>query len=438
MRLDYDAMRLTSVTRMTLPVGTLHSFVVRASGEPGRAIPISFDQGRHVGQGQRPASWMAVAFRAPAHLDRATLGLAWMAVLARHGTFRTAFARDHSGALTLNEVDLVDEGWQQHPVEGASRDAVRALFDASCAPFERPSHRLAVLQPTDAADGGPIVLIGSDHSHVDMLSWHVVVRDLLAAATAVREGREPDVRPAPPFAEHTAELERMPPAPAHVTERWREILAAEDGSMPLFPLPLGDVSQPGPAVVDVREILDAEAMARFDAAAAALRVRSIVLAVSVLTRVTQEQAQRPLRAVFPVHSRHEERWHEAVGWFITNAVLESADPDPAACKTAVKEAIALGSYPLAPILAPYGGMPTRPGMFALSWLDGRRLPVPPEPGVDLQHVSAGIDTDGVMAWFTATDDGLQVRCRYPDTAEARANVGGWLDAVVAGLRALAE
>jgi hypothetical protein len=426
-------MRLTSVTRMTLPVGTLHSFVVRDTGDRGARVPVSFDQRRHVGEGQRPASWMAVAFRVPGDIDRELLGAAWMRVLARHGTFRTAFDLDGDGVLSLHEIELAAVGWTQHPVDGETRDAVRAVFDVACAPFERPSHRLSLLEPDDPADGAPIAIIGSDHAHVDMLSWHVVVRDLLAAAADLRDGRD-EIPPAPAFAEHTAVLEAMAPAPAEVAERWAQILAAENGAMPIFPLPLGDVSSPRPAVVDVREVLDAEGITGFDAAAAAAGVRAIVLAIAVLTAVTRDLARRPLRAVFPVHSRHEQRWHDAVGWFITNAVLESGDPDPAACAVAVREAIALGSHPLAPILAPYGGMPARPGMFALSWLDGRRLPVPDPPGLELQHVSAAVRVDGVMVWFTASPEGLQVRCRYPDTDEARQNVGAWLDAVVDAMR----
>jgi len=266
----------------------------------------------------------------------------------------------------------------------------------------------------------------------------VVVRDLLAAAEALGAGRAPDLTPVATFGEHTVALERMPPAPDHVRERWDQILAAQGGRMPVFPLPLGDVTRPRTAVVEVGDVLDTAGLARFDDAARAAGVRTISLAISVLTAATLALADAPLRAVFPVHSRHEAHWHEAVGWFITNAVLESADADPRACAHAVREAVALGSYPLAPLFAPYGGMPQTPGMFALSWLDGRRLPVPAPEGVDLQHVSASIDVDGVMAWFTATDDGLRLRLRYPDTPEARANVGAWRDAVLAGFERAAS
>ena len=86
-------------------------------------------------------------------------------------------------------------------------------------------------------------------------------------------------------------------------------------------------------------------------------------------------------------------------------------------------------------MEPYGGMPSSPGMFAVSWLDGRRVPVPVAPELEVQHVSAVTRTDGVMIWFLVNASGLHLRCRYPDTAQARRSVGGWLDALQDGLRA---
>jgi len=53
-------------------------------------------------------------------------------------------------------------------------------------------------------------------------------------------------------------------------------------------------------------------------------------------------------------------------------------------------------------------------------------------------VSAVVRDDGVMVWFIAADAGLHLRARYPDTEEARRNVGGWLDAVAVRLSELAK
>ncbi len=428
-------MRLTNVAWMDLPPGRLRSYAVQDGGA-GAELPVSFDQGRHVSEGHRPGSWMAIAFRLPRPADTTELADAWLSVIERHGTLRTAFRLDDSGTVRLEEISVLPGRWEDHPVpdDRATREVLRAVLDEACAPLERPSHRLCLVEPDGAAPDGdqrPVVILGADHAHVDMWSLVVMARDLLDGT------RHTELLPTPPtFAEHTAALAAMPPAPDHVHRKWSEIFEASAGTMPVFPMPLGDISTPRPEVVEVRDVLDAEEAGRFADYSHALGVRSITTAVSVMTEVTRSVAGAPLLAVFPVHSRHEARYHDSVGWFITNSVIESHDPELQACRASVREAIILGSHPLAPILAPYGGMPVRPGMFAISWLDTRRLPVAVDHDLRFQYVSAVIRTDGVMVWYIVNDTGLHLRCRYPDTPEARQSVGSWLDAVGAGLRAV--
>ncbi len=433
-------MRLTNVTHMALPQGRLLGFRVDASVDETSSVPISFDQGRHVAQGQRPGSWMAMSARLPAPVSRESLGRAWDAAIRRHGSLATTFSTGDDGTVTLHETRLGRGAWHEQPVTRTTREALRDLLDVVCAPFERPSYRLCLVEP-DAreADRRPAVIIASDHAHVDMWSLLVLVRDLTVCLDDLTHGRIPgaDLPDAPEFAEHTRALLARPTAPADVVDRWAGVLAAEDGWMPRFPLPLGDAEPVPHGVYETRDVLDAAETEQFAAHAHARGVRMISLATSALTEVTARVAGRPFRVVFPVHSRYEPRWHDAVGWFITNAVLESTDPDPQACAAAVKEAIGLGSWPLAPIFAPYGGMPEGPGMFAMSWLDVRRLPVAVDPALEVQFVSAAIRTDGVMIWFVVNDAGMHLRCRYPDTPEAHRNVGRWLDLVEQRLRELA-
>jgi hypothetical protein len=295
------------------------------------------------------------------------------------------------------------------------------------------------------ADGEQVVIIGADHAHVDAWSMLVLVRDLTTfladlGVDGLEIGAGPHLAettllPVPTFAEHTAELAVRPPAPDEIHREWADILQRSGGVMPRFPLPLGDVSSPRPDVVEVIDILDADELAAYADRAAHLGVRMLPLTVSVMTRVTRELTEQPLRVVMPVHSRSEERWRDAVGWFITNSVLESDSTDPQECAAAVRRAITLGSYALAPIMAPYGGMPTAPGMFALSWLDNRRLPVTLPPGLSPHQLSASMPTSGVMLWLLLNDDGMHVRCRYPDTPEARLSMELWLTSVHDGIRA---
>ena len=427
-------MRLSHIDLLELPAGAVHSYAVEVRVRTDRPLPVSFDQRRHVGEGDRAGSWMAIALRLR-YRDRVALAVAWDRVVTRHPTLHTVFAAE-GGEVALHDADVGTGRWRTHPVPPGVPTAavIRAVFDDACRPFSHPSHALCVVEPAEAGadDGRSWVVIGSDHAHVDMWSLVVLARDLHRAL----EG-ETDAEIAAAFADHTAALASMPPAPAAVRDGWRNAIASGGGAMPAFPLPLGDVSEPRAEVVEVRDILDADGVARLDARAAAAGVRATAMALSALTEVSLRHAGAPLRAVFPVHSRTEARWRDSVGWFITNSVIESADPDPAACAAALKRALALGSYPLAPILAPYGGMPATPGMFAVSWLDLRRMPVSAPAGSTAHWVSASLRVDGVMVWFVLDDTGLHLRCRHPDTPEARASLAAWLSEVADALVARA-
>ncbi|NRQ51468.1 GNAT family N-acetyltransferase [Aeromicrobium stalagmiti] len=427
-------MRLTNVAHLRLPFGRLMGYDVRVS-EPGRQLPVSFDQRRHVGAGDRPGSWMAISFRLGEPVSRDALAAAWLAVVARHGTLRSVFVAGDDGEPDLREVDVLPGTWTEHPIAPgqAVNDALRDQLDSACTPYATPSHRLSVLETAT----GPTVVIAADHSHVDMWSMLVIVRDLLTALADAHGGRASSLVATPAFADHSAALRDRPQAPEEVHRRWREILEASGGTMPRFPLSLGDPVM-HPERVEVRDVLDVDDSAAFSAQARADGVSTLALAVSAMTGVTRELAGTSLRAVFPVHSRYEPAWHDSVGWFITNSVLESADPAPAACAAAVKEAVQLGSWPLEEILQPWGGMPEAPGMFAISWLDLRRLPVRVDAaGLEAQYIGAAIRTDGVMLWFILDESGLHLRCRYPDTTQARTHVGAWLDLLVARLRGIA-
>lgn len=403
----------------------------------------SFDQARHAAAGTRPGSWMAVAFAAPTVApsedtarDEDRIAEAWHRVIERHGTLRTVLRRHPPDHIRVHDIEIPDGQWWSAGGSEDPRKVLRLVFDECCEPFGSPSHRLAVVTH---GDGTRTIVIGLDHSHADAWSLLVLVRDMLTFLG----GEEPARATVPSFAEHTRELEQRPAAPVEVCDRWDDIMADGHGEMPVFPLDLGDVSAARDEVVEVVDVLDVDGLARLEAAVKARGVRLLPATVSVLTAVNKELGAGDLRAVFPVHSRtgtpdDRTRWSDSVGWFITNSVLECSSPDLVECTGAVAEAIALGAHPLEPLLRPWGGMPQSRGMFALSWLDNRRLPVSVPAEAHPQHVSAWIRTDGVMAWFVLNDDGMHLRVRYPGTPEASMNVSEWARRVTEGLRSAAE
>ena len=400
---------------------------------------------------------------------RDALAAAWRRSVARHGTLRTVFTLD-DGRVRLHEAAVDAGAWRDHPVAAgeSTRDALRRLLDAECRPFATPSCLLTVVVPEGAdaeLDPRPVVVIASDHAHVDMWSLLILADEVRAVAEAPADAADadsgaradadaedasdagarataaaatgaatgtaaPDDLPAP-FVDHTRALLEAPAAPADVTARWEEILRAGGGLLPVFPLPLGDVSTPSAAAVEVRDLLDADRFAALEARARAAGVRVIASVMTSLAAALQERAgnDEPVRALFPVHSRIEPRWRDSVGWYITNAVLEIAAPTPEACAAGIADAVRLGAHPLAPIFDRLGGVPATPGLFAISWLDMRRMPLRLDESLEPQFVSAVLPTDGLMIWFVVNESGLHLRCRYPDNPVARASVGGWLDAL---------
>ncbi|WP_411208150.1 condensation domain-containing protein [Corynebacterium callunae] len=379
---------------------------------------------------------MAISFSLPQAISHKELEKAWLNVIARHGTLRTTFSTDPNGQVQAHRIDISAGSWVEHPIApGESiNNVLRTVLNRQCSPYSRPSHSLCII---DAAPR-PTVIIGSDHSHVDMWSMLVIVRDLMATISGnTINGATLSETPLA-FEDHTQVLLEAPAAPVEIHQRWKEIIEAGGGKMPQFPLPLGD-SVARQERVEVRDIFGVNDLAIYSARARSEGVSTLSLTASIMAEVTHEIADQPLRAVFPVHSRFDERWHDSVGWFITNSVIELNADGPKAAAKAVREAVQLGSYPLAEVLKPWGGMPETPGMLAISWLDLRRLPVSIDDiGLDAQYVSASIRTDGVMVWFILDRSGAHLRCRYPDTAEARHNVGRWLDGIVATMRTTAR
>jgi hypothetical protein len=187
-------MRLTNVAHLRLPFGRLVGYDLQV-GDPGAPLPVSFDQRRHVGAGDRAGSWMALSFRLTGQRELSDLAEAWRAVVQRHGTLRTVFVPDASTGTDdagpgLHEVEIGEGRWVEHPIPAGQpvNEALRDVLDSRCTSYAAPSHRLCVLETAD----GPTVVVAADHSHVDMWSMLVVVRDLLAALDA--PSRSPTAR----------------------------------------------------------------------------------------------------------------------------------------------------------------------------------------------------------------------------------------------------
>ena len=151
---------------------------------------------------------MALSIRLPAGVSRQSLADAWLAVIARHGTLRTAFTPGPDGDPQLHEIDIHPGKWIEHEIPAGQEvnDALRVVLNATCSPYQRPSHRLCVLETA----AGLTVVIAADHAHVDMWSMLVIARDLLSLLADASSGRTSSLPQPPAFVVHTQALLTVP------------------------------------------------------------------------------------------------------------------------------------------------------------------------------------------------------------------------------------
>ncbi len=148
-------MRLTNVAHLRLPFGRLVGYDLQV-GDPGAPLPVSFDQRRHVGAGDRAGSWVALSFRLTGQRELSDLAEAWRAVVQRHGTLRTVFVPDASTGTDdagpgLHEVEIGEGRWVEHPIPAgqpvnealrdwvATVDHTAYLFGTAAGPHPFPS-----------------------------------------------------------------------------------------------------------------------------------------------------------------------------------------------------------------------------------------------------------------------------------------------------------
>lgn len=406
-------MRVTTADRFAPAPGTFVEY--RPESGPGSPSPVppSFNQAVHLAGGGN--IWLAAVFDVPGPVDHARLAAAYRALIARHGTLRSSF---RPGPVRL-----------RHPVPGELRrlpgvpvTALPALLDERCAAFGHPSYLLGVIDRPDTAT----VLCAFDHAHVDGYSIALVIDDLR------RLYHGETLPPTGDFVDFCGEQARLEVVPDDPRLRgWRAFFGPGGVRPPEFPLDLGVApGETAPQAVELRMLLDRAGADAFDAWCRELGASPFAGALAALAHAVHAGGGPDrLRLVFPMHTRHDERWRRAVGWFTTNVPAEiPALPDPAAATrgsgSAVRAAIPLGTLPLGAVLPHLGGLALRRAdIFMVSWIDYRTLPgAAHHDAIDARHISAVGRADDAQFWFSRTDSGLALRIRYPETATARATI----------------
>jgi len=426
-----------------------------ALAAPTDPVPPSYNQQLHL-QADRVAAraglpgnpWIGASFELDGRLDLAALERAFTIWVRRHGALRSGFREGPAGVerftVPAELVTLEQQPARPFDCPAALRAHLADRFATGTDPFAWPFLVLGVIDRPSRST----VFLALDHVAGDGFSLALAVWELQTSYEAAVRGVEPSLPETGSFLDSClAELARGQaigsddPAVAH----WRGFIRDCGGTAPTFPLDLGVApGQAWPQHVYDTLLLEPAAAADFEAACRELGggIFAGLFAALGLT-VRELTGQQDFRTITPLHTRHEESWLTAMGWFITCApvAFSLAGADGFAevlprAQAAVRTALGMSKYPAVRMIELLGDdfQVTRRDLFSMvSYTDYRRLPGA-ERHRQSQPVTIGqvTEADDSHVWISRQHDGLHIAIRHPDTPVAR----DVLDRYTAGIRAV--
>jgi mycolipenoyl-CoA---2-(long-chain-fatty acyl)-trehalose mycolipenoyltransferase / long-chain-acyl-CoA---trehalose acyltransferase len=234
--------------------------------------------------------------------------------------------------------------------------------------------------------------------------------------------------------------------------KWIEFFEGNDGSLPSFPLPLGDTSLLAAGGVSSLRLMDARQTAGFEAACtdAGARFSGGVFACAALAEYELTGA-RTYYAVTPAGTRSTAAEFVTSGWFIghiplTVPVGSSFSETARAAQGSFDSSTHLANVPFERVLelAPWlRKPPSRGGFPMLSFLDAGVPPLSAVITSQLGRANTRVFTDGKIAarvcmWVNKFHDETTMTASFPDNPIAHDSVARYLVAMKSACVRVAE
>ncbi|GIF04580.1 non-ribosomal peptide synthetase [Actinoplanes siamensis] len=298
-------------------------------------IPLSFAQRRmwllHQLEGGAATYNISAAFRLTGSLDEAALVAAIQDVVERHEILRTLYATDEAGEPYSRILPAVGAAPPVRVVDVAPEDLPGAIEQAVAHRFDLAAElplRASLLRCSPQVH---VLVMVVHHIASDGSSSAPMMRDLITAYTARRDGRAAQWEPLPVQYKEYAQWQREvlgdpadPESPAAVqVEYWREQLAG-------VPQPLNlPLDRPRPAEVDSRG--DTVGLVVPPAVAAGLQKlaedrgasMSMVLQAALAVLLRQLGAGDDVTIGSPIAGRTDEALADLIGFFVNTQVLRA-------------------------------------------------------------------------------------------------------------------
>lgn len=433
--------------------------LAKARQAPISSVPVGYMQAQHIRgfrdfatRGLDYSRLLMGSWDVPGRCDIRAMTYVINAHLRRHDTYRSWFEYGDNGDLVRHTIadpadiefvptkhgEMTATKWQDHLL-------------ATPGPLEWDCFSFAIIQRLDHFTVCVIV----DHLHADPMLMAVLYIESYSMYNALVAGTAPARLPDPGSfneycirqLEHTSALTLDSPQ----IRRWIEFAEANDGTLPDFPLPLGDQSVPCGGDVMVTKLMDKKQTAAFETAciAAGARFSGGMFAAIALAQYQLTGAET-YYGLTPTDNRRSPAELMTTGWF-TGVVPFTVPVDPTSFSETVRAAqkgfdsnADLAKVPFDRVLelAPWLRRPG-PDFSMLNYMDAGLPPLSAIVSSQLKGVNATCHFDGrapahVYMSVGRLFDETSIAVFFPNNPIAQESVSRYVDAVKSMCHLIAE
>jgi hypothetical protein len=433
--------------------------VAKAEQATVSSVPPSYMQAQHIrgfcefaARGQDYSRLIIVSWDEPGRCDIRAMNYVINSHLRRHDTYRSWFQYEDADHIVRREMsDSRDIEYVPTRHGQMTPEEWQANILATPNPLQWGCFSFGLIQREDHFT----FYVAIDHVHIDPILMAVLFVELHKMYAVVVEGGAPIALPPPSGyvdyclrqQEYTSSLTLESPE----VRAWLEFAERNDGTLPEFPLPLGDTSVPAGGDAMIVELMDEEQTARFESACTSGGARFIggVLACAALAQYQLTGADT-YHIMTPTDLRSTPAEFMTMGWFtgmipVTVPITATSFRETArAAQDSFDSNIKLANVPFDRVLqlAPWLRRSQR-GAPMLSYLDAG---VPPLSSV----VASQLDGLNVATYFDARTpahfcmwvgrvyDKTTLTVFFPDNPVARESITLYVDAMKSVYAAVAE
>lgn len=414
-------------------------------------VPASYQQGQHIrsyrnhsANGLEMARLLIPAWNMPGRCDVRAMTYVINSYLRRHDTYHSWFEFDESDEIvrhTVSNPNDIQFVATKHGEMNSAQWRMHVLDTPS--PLEWDCFRFGVIQRADHFT----FYVSVDHLHADAMFMVALFVEMHMNYEALAGGgapiRLPDAGSYHDYCvrqhDYTSQLTLESPD----VRGWLEFLESNGGTMPTFPLPLGDPSVHCTGDLLTLELMDEHDTDRFESACTSAGVRFIggVFACAAIAH-RQLTGDDNYYVITPTTTRSTPAEFMTTGWFtgvvplsvpvaarsfaeVARAAQESFDSGMPTANVPIERV-----YELAESVP--GIRPPGPGVPMLSYLDVGLPPLNPVIMSQWYALNGHIYTDlgaanQVGMWVNRRANGTFITVAYPDNPIARESVAEFVE-----------